>query len=67
MKRKVRHYSGGGSEWFWNRVHSLPRQESGETAYVLGCALQNLESFVMNYLENAEMKLRPKRAAGRGE
>ena len=63
-KRKVsetvqsgRHYSGYGSAGFWTRIHALPRNEGGETAYVLGCALQDLELRVMTYLENCESKL----------
>jgi len=59
MRAKIRQYSGVRSVKFWKRIKALPWQESGETAYILGCALQDLEGRVMNYLENAEEKLRP--------
>ena len=57
--RRVRHYSSESSEWFWDRVNKLPRQQGGETAYLLGCALQDLEQRVMGYLESAERIQRP--------
>ena len=63
-KRKPRRrYSGKGVySWeFWRRVNALPRNEGGETAYVLGCALQDLEERVLKYLDNAETKLRPQK------
>lgn len=56
-----RKYSGDGSVRFWKRVNALPRSQGGETAYMLGCALQDLEARVLIYLDNAEKLYRPKR------
>ena len=61
MKAGKRHYSGDDSKWFWDRVNKLPRNEGGETAYMLGCALQDHEQRVMRYLEQAELSQRPAR------
>lgn len=64
-----RHYNGYGSAGFWTRVNAIPRNEGGETAYILGCVLQNLELRVMTYLENCESKRLLEREpckAGRG-
>lgn len=50
-------YGGDLSKEFWKRVNKLPRSEAGEV-YSLGCALQDLESRVVNALNNAERKQR---------
>lgn len=57
--KRIRHYSGGSSHRFWDRVKAIPRNQGGETAYALGCALQDLEGRVMAYLEQAEAKRKP--------
>ena len=52
-KRRVRHYSGPGSAWFWRRVERLG-YPTETTAFALGCALQDLEDRAMLALEFAE-------------
>ena len=50
-------YSGDKSQWFWNRVNSLDHDSHAwHTVYSLGCALQNLEGFVLRQLLNAEQE-----------
>jgi len=43
-------YSGKQSEKFWKTVNSIPLNEGGEAAYMLGCALQDLETRVLTYI-----------------
>ncbi len=52
--KKVRWYARLDSSLFWRRVDALKGKEL-EAAYILGCALQDLEARVMDYLESAEM------------
>lgn len=55
MKPKLkRHYSGNHSKRFWDRVNKIPRNEHGETAYMLGVVLQEVELRVLRYLEQVE-------------
>lgn len=51
-----RHYSGNHSKRFWDRVNKLPRNEGGDTAYMLGVVLQELEERVLKYLEQSEAR-----------
>ena len=44
------HYSGKGSEYFWRRVNALKNREDWIAAYNLGCALQDVESRVLNFM-----------------
>lgn len=54
-------YSGEDSIKFWKRVNALPRNQGGETAYVLGCVLQDLEERVIRYIEQREDVQRPRK------
>lgn len=67
--KKVRHYSGETSDWFWQRVRKLPFKQGGDVVYALGCALQDLEGRVMASLESAEAIHRPvaRRKEGAGD
>lgn len=52
MKRS-QHYSGPKSTRFWERVDALP-QPARDTLYYSGVLLQDMESRVLVWLENAE-------------
>ena len=54
MKKLEHRYSGKKSENFWNRVNSLKKKSDQSALYALGCALQNLEYYVLTQLENAK-------------
>jgi len=49
-----RHYSGNHSKRFWSRVNAINHAAYKDGAYLLGCSLQDLESRVLQFLENAE-------------
>jgi hypothetical protein len=61
MKNKLKpHYSGSLSEKFWDRVNNL--KEPGKRAiYCCGVLLQNLETSVLLWLDNAENRDNHKR------
>lgn len=52
MKKLRHHYSGKKSKRFWKIVNDEMRTTESETAYALGCCLQNLEGFVLRYISN---------------
>lgn len=57
-KQKTAHYSthyysGGASVRWWRRVGALSGTDHA-ALYALGCALQNLEAYVLNQLRMAE-------------
>lgn len=54
-KRLTKHYSGTASEQFWDAVNNL-EGEAQEGAYMLGCALQDLEDRTIIYINNALAK-----------
>ena len=60
MKKKIEKlppsYSGDKSLEFWKRVGKIPRTQGGEGLYLLGCALQELESRVLGWLDLYEKK-----------
>jgi hypothetical protein len=60
-KVAIAHYSGSESEDFWKRVGDLKDQADHAALYALGCALQNLESYVLQQLVNAEVEAKIKR------
>lgn len=62
IKELIPAYSGERSEEFWDRVATLEGKEA-EGAYMLGCALQDLEGRVLKYMAYAESL--PKGNAGR--
>lgn len=49
-----RHYSGNHSKRFWARVNSINHAAYKDGAYLLGCAMQDLEARVLQFIENAE-------------
>ena len=51
MTKVKKHYSGKKSYDFWNLVNSL-RGGDYQEMYALGCALQNLEDFVIKALND---------------
>jgi len=53
----VCHYSGNKSKRFWDAVNKLPRNEGGETAYMLGVVLQEVEARVLGFLEKHQQKI----------
>jgi hypothetical protein len=55
MTKHKLHYSGKGSTEFWNRVNALKGQD-WDTAYELGCVLQDIEHRAVRVLEDAEAK-----------
>lgn len=56
-----RHYAGTKSKQFWNAVKKLPRNEGGETAYMLGVVLQEVEERVLRYMEQCQPSPTPRR------
>lgn len=58
MKHKpndlTRHYSGNHSKRFWDRVNALDHAAYQDGAYIMGCALQEFELRVIQFVENAE-------------
>ncbi len=52
--KKDHHYSGDNSVEFWGRVGALKDEGDHAAMYSLGCALQNLENYVMQQLAQAE-------------
>jgi len=58
------HYSGGKSEPFWSRVGALKDPADHGALYALGCALQNLEGYVLQQLANAEAQADAARVPG---
>lgn len=60
-----RHYSTDNSAKFWKRVNRIPRNEGGETAYMLGVILQDLEERVLHYIETYERRRKNQKAKER--
>lgn len=54
-KNSEKHYSGPSSHEFWARVNEYEVKEGldGSALYILGCALQDLETRVIQLLEAA--------------
>ena len=50
--RLTKHYSGRTSDGFWDVIASL-EGETSEGAYVLGYALQDMESKTLEYIRKA--------------
>jgi len=63
MKRSkkpiARRYSGKPSDKFWKTVNSIPRNHGGETAYMLGCLLQDFEERVLGYINSKQPAPQP--------
>lgn len=58
MKTKdERHYSGPNSEEFWKRIGKLPQSEQ-DILYRMGCALQTLESQMLEALMDVEYMMK---------
>lgn len=51
-----RHYSGGYSKWFWQRVANIKNAEDKGTVYFAGVLLQEMEERVVHLLEQVESK-----------
>ena len=52
--KKHHRYSGPNSAPFWSRVAKLKDERDHASLYSLGCAIQNLEEYVLQQLANAE-------------
>lgn len=62
MSTHKRHYSGAASRRFWLRVNALPAREN-ETLFACGVLLQNMETSVLHWLDDAERAVTAQRAA----
>lgn len=48
-------YSGSLSKGFWRQVNALEDDADRSAIYALGCILQNIETYVLTQLRNAEV------------
>jgi len=63
--KKHHRYSGPNSASFWSRVAKLKDERDHSALYSLGCALQNLEEYVLQQLANASAHPASARAPAR--